>query len=81
MQEVDIPEFFNKRIADLETIISANDYPRVLSVFNNKGLRTIANKHFKISDFTERAIRLLQFDTPAQKTLLKYFPKAWLDLN
>ena len=74
-EEVKIQEWYNKRLAEIEKIVSTKDYVKALEVFNNKGLKSIANRHLKITDFTERAIRLLQFNPVAPVILLTYFPE------
>ncbi len=73
--EIKIQEWYTQRKSDLEEIIRNNDYKKALSLYNNKGLKTIVNKHFKISDFIDRAIRLIQFDITTHRFLLKYFPE------
>ena len=66
---------------ELKEIIKNNDYPKTLSLFNNKGLKSIANKHFKISDFTERALKLLQFQSETHEMIRKYFPTGITNKN
>jgi hydrogenase maturation factor len=72
--EIKIQEWYDSRKLEIENIISENDYAKALSVFNNKGLKAIVNKHFKITDFTERGIKMLQFQTNTHSLLQKYFP-------
>jgi ABC-type cobalamin/Fe3+-siderophores transport system ATPase subunit len=79
--EIKIQEWYDKRKAEIEEIIKSNDYSKTLSIFNNKGLKTIANKYFKISDFTDRAIRLLQFQPESREILKKYFPNVIRNKN
>lgn len=74
--KIEVAEWYNTRINELESIIASKDYRKAISVFNNKGLRSIAMKYFKISDFTERSIKLLLSDTEAQDILIDYFPRA-----
>jgi len=74
-KEVSIEDWYNNRMAEIDKIIAEDDYRKVLSIFNHKGLRGKANKQFKISDFTERAIELLQYDSTTHEDLLKYFPE------
>ena len=50
-----------ERSAELENVINNKDYNKVLAEFNNKGLKIIANKYFKIPDFVDLAIKLPQF--------------------
>lgn len=73
-QEIKIKEWFDERKEELEKLITSNDYKKILSVYNNKGLKTIACRHLKISDFTEKSIKLLQFQPNTHKLLKKYFP-------
>jgi len=72
--EIKIQEWYDKRKLEIEKIISDKDYLKALSVFNNKGLKAIANKHFKITDFTDKAIKLMQFQTDTHDLLRKHFP-------
>jgi ABC-type cobalamin/Fe3+-siderophores transport system ATPase subunit len=72
--EIKIQEWYNQRNFELETIIDNKDYTNVLSVFNNKGLKAIVNKYFKITDFTERGIKMLQFQSNTHNLLKNYFP-------
>ena len=72
--EIKIQEWYEKRKLELEEIIQNKDYEKVLSVFNNKGLKAIAYKHLKISNFTDRAINLLQFKQETHEMIKKHFP-------
>lgn len=73
--EVKINEWYDIRKIEIEDIVRTKDYQKLLSVFNNKGLKTIANKHLKISDFIDRAIRLIQYESQTHDILLAHFPK------
>jgi len=75
IKEIDINEFFKKRINEIEKIILKKDYCKAISIYNNKGLKGVASKHLKITDFIDRAIKLLQFHSSTHKMLLKYFPE------
>jgi len=79
--EIKIDEWYHTRKLEIEQIVSTNDYKKALSVFNNKGLKVIAHKHFKISDFSDKAIRLLQFRTVTHEMLLKCFPSKITNKN
>ncbi len=72
--KIEITEWYGTRITELENIVANKDYKKTISVFNNKGLKSIAMKHLKISDFTERSIKLLLSDIDAQEILIDYFP-------
>lgn len=73
--EIKIQDWYDNRKQELEKIIADKDYNKVLSVYNNKGLKAIANKKFKITDFTDRAIKQMQFDTETHDILRKHFPE------
>jgi len=72
--EINIQEWYDKRKIELEEIIKSQNYSKALSIFNNKGLKSIANKILKITDFSEKAIKLLQFNKLTHCVLLKHFP-------
>ena len=72
--EIKIQEWYDERKSYLLEIIDKKKYKEALSVFNNKGLQAIVNKRFKITDFIDRATRLIQYDSNTHKYLLKYFP-------
>ncbi len=67
--EIDINKWAAERKIELLKIITDQDYTKAISVFNNKGLRFIVEKHIKITDFFDRSIKMLQYDIPA-KTIL-----------
>lgn len=79
--DIKIEDWYNKRKLEIEEMINKKDYAKALSIFNNKGLKVITNKYFKISDFTEKAIRLLQFNRETHSILLKYFPDGIKNKN
>lgn len=72
--EIKIQEWYDSRKKELQEVLDTNNYQKLLAIFNNKGLKTFANKHLKISDFTDRAIKLLQSDITTQDFLRAYFP-------
>lgn len=73
--EIKIQDWYDNRKQELEKIIADKNYNKVLSVYNNKGLKAIANKKFKITDFTDRAIKQMQFETETHDILRKHFPE------
>jgi ABC-type cobalamin/Fe3+-siderophores transport system ATPase subunit len=74
VDKIKISDWYNERKLELECIVKDKNYARVLAVYNNKGLKSKVEKYFKISDFTDRAIRFLQSNKDAQNILLKIFP-------
>ena len=79
--EIKITDWFLEREKEIKEIIEQNDYSKTLSVFNNKGLKSLANKHFKISDFTEKSFKLLQFEKASHDILRKHFPNELVKKN
>lgn len=79
--DIKIDGWYNERKLEIEEIINTNNYSKILAIFNNKGLKAIANRHFKISDFADKAVRLLQFQTETHEILLKYFPNGIKNKN
>src|SRR5690606_12630688 len=79
--EIKISDWYDKREIELKEIIQDSDYSKTLAVFNHKGLKAIAGKHLKISDFTEKAIKLLQFQADTHSILRKYFPVMLVNKN
>lgn len=75
LDKVSINDWYTKRIEELNQMIASSDYDKVLISLNNKGIRSIASKHLKISDFTDRSIKLLLSNDEAKLTLNKYFPE------
>ena len=77
--QIKIQEWYDGRINELKEILDKNDYLKLLAIFNNKGLKTIGNKYFKISDFIDRAIMLLQGNEETREFIRAYFPKSITD--
>jgi hypothetical protein len=73
--EIKLDDWYLERKTELEAILASNDYAKLISVFNNKGLKAIANKRLRISDFIDRAIKLLEYEPQAQEIILGYFPQ------
>jgi len=79
--EIKIQVWYEQRLQELNEIIKNQDYPKAISLFNNKGLKAIANKHLKISDFADKAIKLLQFQPDSHEIIRKYFPDGIIKKN
>lgn len=74
-KEIKIDEWYSERQDYLNQISESQNYELIIAVYNNKGLKIIPNQIFKISDFTDRAINLIQFDVESHKPLLDKFPE------
>lgn len=75
IDKISINDWYTKRIEELNQMIATNNYDKVLVSLNNKGIRSIASKHLKISDFTDRCIKLLLSNEEAKLAINKYFPE------
>lgn len=71
---IDIDKWYEDKLKTIITIVDNKDYTACLSTYNNKGLKRIANAHFKIQDYTDKAIKFLQSNTSIHDVLIKYFP-------
>lgn len=78
-QEVKIDEWHTERISFLQGLVDSRDYQQILSTFNNKGLKAIANKNLKIGDFSDKAINFLQFQPDTHVFLKRHFPSQIVD--
>lgn len=74
ISKVNIETWYNEREKEIKKIVEEKDYYKCLLIYNNKGLKGFANSYFRITDFTERAMRFLQQEKEAQDILKKYFP-------
>ena len=72
--KIDINTWYTNREIAIDKIITDADYTQAIKIFNNKGLFTIANKHFKVTDFEYKAMNYLKKNKEAQIVVLKYFP-------
>ncbi|WP_228390370.1 hypothetical protein, partial [Pseudomonas helleri] len=71
---VDIPAWHDERKQELQKIISEKNYSRALQVYNNKGLKAIVQRHLKISDFSDMAVRVLIEKSETRCILKRHFP-------
>lgn len=78
---VDINTWHNERQLELEEVVLQKKYSRALQIYNNKGLKTIAQRHLKISDFHELAIRLLATKSEARDILKIHFKNLLLSIE
>ena len=75
LNKVSINDWYTLRLEELNQIVKSSDYNKALVSLNNKGIRNIAGKHLKISDFTDRCIKLLLSSDYAKSSIAKYFPE------
>lgn len=71
---IKIDEWKKEREAEINQVVANNDYSKAILLYNNKGLKGIANKVFSITDFTGYAMSLLIQKDEAKNALKKYFP-------
>lgn len=75
LNNIAIPDWYGKRLEELKNIIGSKDYISTIRHFNYKGLKRIVSSYYKISDFTERSVKLLQSSKEAQTIFANYFPE------
>jgi ABC-type cobalamin/Fe3+-siderophores transport system ATPase subunit len=75
INEVKITEWHISRKTELEDFIQRKDYQSILQVYNNKGLKEIAQRHFKTSEFIDLSLRIISKDQTTHEILKKYFPQ------
>lgn len=76
---IDVSNWYEFRLNEIESIIRDENYDLAITIFNNKGIKKFANSRFKIKDFTEKAIRLLQQNGDNSQLINKHFPREMLE--
>ena len=61
----------------LNTIIKNNDYDQAIRLYNNKGLKGLADEHFKIN-FIDFSIKHLAKNVTSQKIIKGFFSQTLL---
>lgn len=79
--KIDVDSWYEERKQLIEETIKAKDYLKIVCLYNNKGLKTIVNKLFKIEDFTERALKLLREEDAAKSEICKHFPADLIEIH
>lgn len=75
---INVEDFFEKRLEEINIIIAQQDYQAALRIFNNKGLRKIAAKHFGVTDFKDKSLKLLESKPEKYEIFKKHFPRELL---
>jgi ABC-type branched-subunit amino acid transport system ATPase component len=78
-KEINIDDWFDLKQKEIDEILRDKNYNKALTIINNKGLKQIANTHFKIKDFTDIAVKLLQVENEAQDILKTHFPSELIN--
>ncbi len=81
IKNIEINDWHDNRKSLLEKLIKEEDYAGIIKRYNNKGLKIFGNKHFKITNFQERAIKFLSKNKGAKLSILKNFPSELIDLH
>jgi len=79
--EIHIQKWYDERLEEINEVINNQNYSKLLAIFNNKGLKAVGNKNLKITDFTDKAIKNLQFNNDTPAMLRAYFPKKLIDIH
>jgi energy-coupling factor transporter ATP-binding protein EcfA2 len=72
--EVDISSWYAERKCEIEKIVADKNYKRALQIYNNKGLRVVAQRNFRVSEFIDRAVRFLIRNNDMPSILRRHFP-------
>jgi len=72
-QPIQIEEWFNSRIVEIDKIFKERNYIDAIQIFNHKGLIKKANEALEISDYIPRLIRYLEDNATSTQHLLVYF--------
>lgn len=75
VNQIKIEDWYNKRLQELNTIISDGDYEKAVLVYNNKGLHAIVEKALGMSSYSKKAIEYLKASEEARTVLRNVFPK------
>jgi len=76
LNNVQLEKWYDEQIQRINSIVNSSDYLQAITIFNNKGLKRFATSHLKISDFTQRSIKLLESNEQAKEAIIKYFPEV-----
>ena len=57
---IKIDEWYNNRMRELELYVNKKSYGKVIAVYNNKGLHSVVEKEFGISNYSEKALEYLK---------------------
>lgn len=71
---VDLQQWHSERKVEIDQIISDKDYIRALEIYNNKGLKAIAQRHLGITNFSEISLSILIAQPGTQEILRSHFP-------
>lgn len=72
--QVYIEDWYNQRRAELEAIVSNNEYRKAIQLYNNKGLHTVVEKSLGLSSYHRKAIDYLKQSEEAKSILRSVFP-------
>jgi ABC-type cobalamin/Fe3+-siderophores transport system ATPase subunit len=64
----------DERVTKIKNSFEELNYDGILRKFNYKGLKQLANQHFNITNFIEKAMQLLGESNEVRNELLKYIP-------
>ncbi|MEN8906930.1 MAG: DUF4435 domain-containing protein, partial [Clostridiales bacterium] len=59
MNKINLRKWYDEREKEINDIIMDKDYERCLKLYNNKGLSGVANHYFKVKDYNNRILILL----------------------
>jgi hypothetical protein len=72
-EPIEIDNWYNSRVTEIESIISSENYIEAIKIFNNKGLIGKANESLDIRNYMERMIKYLNKPDTNLDNLKQYF--------
>lgn len=74
MNEIKIEDWFDERMKEIQEVIDNNNYEKAILLYNNKGLHSVIEQSFGITNYNNKALEFLKDSDDAKKILLKVFP-------
>ena len=74
-EDIHIDKWYNDRMRELNFYIQKKRYDKVIMVYNNKGLHTVVENEFRITDYSNMALAFLKkAPDDVKDKLRKLFP-------
>ncbi|RQO78471.1 ABC transporter ATP-binding protein [Pedobacter sp. KBW01] len=77
--KIEIKKWYEERIVYIDSIVLGQNYKEVISIFNNKGLKAIVERHFGKKDYTGFVMQLVRANPDALKIVRNLLPKELIE--
>lgn len=74
IDRVKLQQWYSERKSEIDKIILEKNYIRALEIYNNKGLKSVAQRHLGITNFSEISLSILIAQPETQNILKSHFP-------